>query len=159
VAKFYPARGWAPPDPVSQRLRDELPARDCVVAGTTLQGHAFDAIVVGPQGLHECHGRDWHGKFTLSPQGAWQACMPSSALLVLPDPAAEELAVALCEWQLTACQRAAEPFIFRTGVHAMWTVQSAVQHMERHPADGVYHLHNCTLARWLRAQGAEKLAG
>ncbi len=75
----------------------------------------------------------------------------------------ETVAQALRERRLTATQRASEPFVFRSGGlfgsgKKVWTVQAAVRHMDRHPDDGVYHLHNGTLARWLSEEGAEHLA-
>ena len=40
----------------------------------------------------------------------------------------------------------------------MWTLGAMVRHMDRHPEDGVFHLQNGTLARWLEEQGAWALA-
>lgn len=75
----------------------------------------------------------------------------------------EALALALRNRRLTASQRAAEPFVFRSGGlfgsgKKVWTVRAAVRHMDRHPEDGIFHLRNGTLARWLSEQGAEHLA-
>lgn len=86
-----------------------------------------------------------------------------------PDPALademarEELAVALRDRQLTVGQRAAKPFVFRSGgllgasVKA-WTVRDVVAHMDRHPSDGIFHLCNGTLEQWLQEEGAPHLA-
>jgi hypothetical protein len=76
----------------------------------------------------------------------------------------EQVAVALRERQLTASQRAKDPFVFRSGGllgsgKKVWTIRAAVRHMDRHPEDGIYHLRNGTLAQWLSGQGAEHLAG
>lgn len=81
---------------------------------------------------------------------------PGSSLL---DPEVREaLAVALRDRQLTASQRATQPFIFRSGGHKAWTIREVVAHMDRNPADGISHLRNGTLARWLSHEGAEHLA-
>ena len=86
-----------------------------------------------------------------------------------PDPALadetvrEDLAVALRDRQLTVGQRASKPFVFRSGgllgasVKA-WTVRDVVAYMDRHPADGIFHLCNGTLERWLLEEGAPHLA-
>jgi Nuclease-related domain len=82
----------------------------------------------------------------------------------LPDETLREsLAVALRDRRLTISQRAAEPFVFRAGGtfgsgKKVWTVRQAVSHMDHHPQDGIYHLQNDTLARWLEEQGAPHLA-
>jgi hypothetical protein len=76
----------------------------------------------------------------------------------LPDEAQREsLAIALRDRRLTVSQRAQQPFIFRGG-KKVWTVREAVQHMDHHPNDGIYHLKNGTLTRWLEEQGAPHLA-
>lgn len=81
----------------------------------------------------------------------------------LDEETREMLARALRDRKLTATQRATEPFVFRSSgllgnsVQA-WTIREAVKHMDRTPADGIYHLRNGTLARWLDEQGAEHLA-
>ena len=83
---------------------------------------------------------------------------------VLSTPEAREaLAVAVRDRRLTVNQRATRPFVFRGGGllrvgTKAWTVRAAVEHMDRYPADGVYHLSNGTLARWLQEQGAADLA-
>jgi hypothetical protein len=82
----------------------------------------------------------------------------------LPDQAQRmELAVALRDRRLTRSQRTSEPFVFRSG-HGLssgtevWSVREAVQHMDAHPESGIFHLRNQTLADWLEAEGAERLA-
>lgn len=91
------------------------------------------------------------------------ATMPPSAG-GLSDPAERSaLAHGLLAHKLSATQRASQPFIFRSGGrlgsgNKVWTVQAAVQHMDRHPEDGIYHLNNGTLAAWLQSQGATDLA-
>jgi hypothetical protein len=87
--------------------------------------------------------------------------LPDSTWLDAEDR--EEFAQALRERQLSATQRASEPFVFRSGGllgsgKKVWTVKAAVGHMDRHPDDGIFHLDNGTLARWLSEQGAEHLA-
>jgi hypothetical protein len=84
---------------------------------------------------------------------------------VLSTPEAREaLATAVRDRRFTVNQRATRPFVFRgggllrVGTRA-WTIRAAVEHMDRYPADGVYHLCNGTLARWLQEQGAADLAG
>ena len=71
--------------------------------------------------------------------------------------------VALRDRRLTASQRASRPFVFRSGNlltagTKVWTIRAAIKHMDRHPADGIHHLCNDTLARWLSEEGAEHLA-
>ena len=74
----------------------------------------------------------------------------------------ESLVIALRDRRLTASMRAGTPFEFRSGSwwgrHRAWTVAEAVRHMRRHPDDGIYHLRNGTLARWLDDEGAWHLA-
>lgn len=87
---------------------------------------------------------------------------PSQEAL-LDESTREALARALHERQLTASERAQRPFVFRSGGllgsgKKVWTLREAVRHIDRHPADGIYHLRNGTLARWLADQGAEHLA-
>jgi hypothetical protein len=70
-------------------------------------------------------------------------------------------AIAPSEW--TASQKAPQPFVFRSGGifgsgTKVRTVGAAVRHMDRHPEDGIYHLRNGTLAKWLHDQGADRLA-
>jgi len=88
---------------------------------------------------------------------------PPPGEAALDSESREELALALRHRKLTASQRASEPFVFRSGGlfgsgKKVWTVRAAVRHMDRHPADGIYHLRNGTLGQWLSAQGAEHLA-
>ena len=86
-----------------------------------------------------------------------------------PDPALadeavrEDLAVALRDRQLTVGQRASKPFVFRSGgllgaSAKAWTVRDVVATMDRHPSDGIFHLCNGTLERWLLEEGAPHLA-
>ncbi len=75
----------------------------------------------------------------------------------------KEIAAALGSQQLTATQRTSQPFVFRSGgslrVGAKaWTLKQAVEHMNHYPEDGIYHLRNGTLAAWLDAEGATRLA-
>jgi len=75
----------------------------------------------------------------------------------------ERLAVALRDRRLTASMRASEAFTFRSGAlfgsgKKVWTTRAAVEHIDRNPEDGLFHLQNGTLASWLSAQGAEYLA-
>ncbi|HBY97233.1 MAG TPA: hypothetical protein DEP84_25390, partial [Chloroflexi bacterium] len=83
--------------------------------------------------------------------------LPDGSPLLDPE-LREALAVAVRDRRLTASQRATEPFIFRSGGQTAWTLREVVAHMDRHPDDGVYHLRNGTLARWLSEQGAVHLA-
>lgn len=81
----------------------------------------------------------------------------------LPEQARAEIAQALYAQHFSATQRASQPFIFRSGGlvgsgKSVWTIQEAVQHMDRHPEDGIFHLTNGTLAAWLEAEGAIQLA-
>jgi hypothetical protein len=87
----------------------------------------------------------------------------------LADPALadealrDELAVALRDRRLTASQHTTQPFVFRSsrllGLSAKaWSIRDAVAIMDRHPDDGIYHLTNGTLERWLREEGAPHLA-
>ncbi|HNS51330.1 MAG TPA: NERD domain-containing protein [Anaerolineae bacterium] len=81
----------------------------------------------------------------------------------LDQGARDTLAATVRDRQLSATQRASVPFVFRSGSllggsAKAWTIRSAVRYIDRHPEDGLYHLHNGTLARWLSEQGAEHLA-
>ena len=100
------------------------------------------------------------------PDGVLDAVLLSAAQADggLPD-AGDRLALGTALWErrLTASQRASAPFVFRSGGRfgrgkRVWTVRAAVRHMDRYPQDGVYHLSDGTLARWLAEQGAEHLA-
>lgn len=61
-----------------------------------------------------------------------------------------------------ATRRTAQPFVFRSGGvlggKKVWTIRDAIRHVDRHPAVGIYHLYNGTLAQWLEAEGAADLA-
>ncbi len=75
----------------------------------------------------------------------------------------EAVAVAFRDRRLAANQRATQPFVFRSSSllgsgTTVWTIRDAIRHMDRHPEDGIFHLRNGTLARWLSEQGAEHLA-
>jgi hypothetical protein len=82
----------------------------------------------------------------------------------LPDEKTRRaLARALYRGHLTVGQRTAEPFIFRSGGTfgsgaKVWTLRDAAKHMDRHPEDAVFHLHNGTFAQWLDDQGSPELA-
>lgn len=83
----------------------------------------------------------------------------------LADPAARmAVAVALRDCQITPSQRTTRPFVFRSGgtllggARQAWTIRAALEHIDRHPQDGVYHLRNRTLEHWLAAEGAAHLA-
>ena len=90
--------------------------------------------------------------------------MPLPSIGGLNDEASRSaVAHALLERKLSPTQRTSEPFVFRTGSRLgsgkkVWTIQAAVEYMDRHPQDGIYHLDNGTLAAWLEAQGAVHLA-
>ncbi|MEA3338237.1 MAG: NERD domain-containing protein [Chloroflexota bacterium] len=89
--------------------------------------------------------------------------MPVPSVGGLPDRYdRRNLAHALHARRLSASQRTKTPFIFRSGGlfggKKAWTVRDAVQHMDRHPEVGIYHLNNGTLQAWLEAEGALDLA-
>ena len=91
------------------------------------------------------------------------ATPPPLSGALLDGHARDALAVAVRDRQLSASQRAAAPFVFRSGSllvsgTKVWTIRAAVRHIDRHPEDGFYHLHHGTLARWFSEQGAEHLA-
>jgi hypothetical protein len=109
--------------------------------------HAIDFVGAGPEELAEAIVR-------------MQASGP--AALGIPQMR-EAVAAALCARRLSLTQRASRPFVFRggglLGARAKaWTIRDAVRHMDRRPADGVYHLTNGTLAQWLDEEGAADLA-
>ncbi len=91
------------------------------------------------------------------------AATPSAAGVPPLDPGTSRtLAEALRDRQLTTNQRAAAPFVFRSGGlldsgHKVWTLRELVDHIDRHPEDGIFHLRNGTLAAWLSEQGAGHL--
>jgi len=73
------------------------------------------------------------------------------------------VAETIAEGYLGVTERTEQPFVFRSsgflGIRRQaWTVQEAVRHMDRNPQDGIHHLRNDTLARWLSEQGAPHLA-
>ncbi len=75
----------------------------------------------------------------------------------------EDIAVALRDIRFTRSQRASKPFVFRSGGafgsgKKAWTLQEVADHMDRRPEDGIFHLRNGTLAKWLTEQGADHLA-
>ena len=79
------------------------------------------------------------------------------------DEARESLGVALRDRQLTASEHAVKPFVFRSGNllgvgKKSWTVRDAILYIDSHPDEGIYHLVNGTLERWLAAEGAQHLA-
>jgi len=83
----------------------------------------------------------------------------------LADPAAREvLAIAFRDRQVSPWQRTTRPFIFRSSSGLLgapkqaWTIYDAIQHMDRHPEDGIYHLRNRSLEQWLAGEGALHLA-
>ncbi len=90
-----------------------------------------------------------------------QAATPNRGL---PDAEVRHaLAEALAEGRLGIRERAAQPFVFRSsGVlglrRKMWTIEEAVRHMDRNPEDGIAHLRNGTLVRWLEENNAPHLA-
>lgn len=75
------------------------------------------------------------------------------------------LAVAFRDRQITPSQRTTRPFVFRSGGTLLggprqaWTIRDALRYIDRHPADGVYHLRNRSLEQWLASEGAAHLAG
>ncbi len=116
-----------------------------------------------------------------APLATWQIRAPAEvagqelaqAILSLPAPAEaisadsatrEMLAVAFRDRQISPWQRTGRPFIFRSS-HGLlgtpkqaWTIYDAIQHMDRHPEDGIYHLRNRSLEQWLTGEGALHLA-
>lgn len=89
--------------------------------------------------------------------------VPPSDGALLDGEARENLALALRDRGLTASQRATQPFIFRSGGligagKRAWTIRQAIRHMDKHPEDGIHHLHNGTLERWFSDEGAHHLA-
>jgi len=82
----------------------------------------------------------------------------------LPDAEARmALAVAIHHRRLSTSQRTAQPFIFRSGGAfssgtKVWTLRDAAKHMDKHPDDAMFHLHNGTFGQWLTDQGAPELA-
>ena len=73
------------------------------------------------------------------------------------------LAEALAEGRLGVNERVGEPFVFRTSGffglrRKVWTIREAIRHMDRNPDDGITHLRNGTLVRWLEEHRAEHLA-
>ncbi len=73
------------------------------------------------------------------------------------------LGEALRDRWIARSQRAQKPFIFRSGGlfgrgARAWTIRALVRHMDRHPSDGIHHLSNGTLEKWLEEIGAPHLA-
>ena len=91
------------------------------------------------------------------------AAVSGSSERALGRKARESLAAALHERQLTAGQRASQPFIFRSSGflglgRKAWTVLQVVKQMDKYPEEGIHHLRNGSLERWLSDQGAHHLA-
>ena len=137
-------------------MRDEFPRRSIPV-------HAL-LVLTSPDAQIETYGAtdppavhvDNLSQEIMAIRGA-----PSGQLL--DREAVGELARALRERELASRQKAAQPFVFRSGGvfgsgRKVWTIREAVRHIDRHPSDGAYHLRNGTLERWLRDQGARHLA-
>lgn len=81
----------------------------------------------------------------------------------LSSIARDELATALVERKLTRNQRATSPFVFRSSSflgsnRKAWTLAQLFQYMSRNPNDGIYHMRNGTLEKWLVNQGALHMA-
>ena len=82
----------------------------------------------------------------------------------LPDPAQRlDLSEGLAEGRLGNRERAAQPFVFRSSGalglrRKMWTIEEAARHMDRNPEDGIAHLRNGTLVRWLEESNARHMA-
>lgn len=75
----------------------------------------------------------------------------------------QALGEALRDRWIARSQRVSKPFIFRSGGlfgrgARAWTIRALVRHMDRHPSDGVHHLSNGTLVKWLEEVGAPHLA-
>jgi hypothetical protein len=88
---------------------------------------------------------------------------PSPGNALASDTTRAAIASALRVRQLTASERTVKPFVFRSGGvlaagQKAWTIRAAVEHIDRHPDDGMTHLANGKLARWLEAEGAHHLA-
>jgi len=82
---------------------------------------------------------------------------------LVDEEARAALGEALQQRRLARSQRAPKPFIFRSGGPfgtrtRAWSIRSLVRHMDRHPDDGIHHLSNGTLEKWLEEVGAPHLA-
>ncbi len=91
--------------------------------------------------------------------------LPVNAGSALADPVLrEQLAIAFRDRQISPWQCTVRPFVFRSAggllgaTKAAWTIYDAIQHMDRHPEDGIYHLRNRSLEQWLIGEGALHLA-
>ncbi len=88
---------------------------------------------------------------------AIEAVLPGAPEPLLSADAQAMVAHMLWQRRLTRRQKAANPFVFRSG-NAAWSIADLVAQADRAPDDGVYHLRNGTLARWFDEQGAPDLA-
>lgn len=73
------------------------------------------------------------------------------------------VAEAVADGYLGVTERVQQPFVFRSSGflgarRQAWTVRDAVRYMDRNPQDGIHHLRNDTLARWLTDENAPHLA-
>ncbi|MCX7671208.1 MAG: hypothetical protein N2439_14205, partial [Anaerolineae bacterium] len=89
---------------------------------------------------------------------------PAAESALLDPVFREQLAIAFRDRQISPWQRTTRPFVFRSGsgllgaAKQVWTIYDALQHMDRHPEDGIYHLRNRSLEQWLIGEGALHLA-
>lgn len=128
-----------------------MPIRHVVVftdGGTTVSG-------AGVAGIDVVHMDDVLGTVMAS------EAAPADSLANGEDRLA--LADALAEGRLGMNERTPDPFVFRTSGflglrRKVWTVREAIRHMDRNPEDGIAHLRNGTLVRWLEEHNAEHLA-
>jgi hypothetical protein len=70
--------------------------------------------------------------------------------------------IARSEPDVLPSMRLPKPFVFRSGRFGagtkVWTIRDAVAHMDHYPDDGMFHLRNNTLIRWLEEVSAYDLA-
>jgi hypothetical protein len=136
-------------------LRDEFPDLQTDI-------HQF-VVLLHPAATLDLYGTPNPPCIRLDALGPEILGLPTEQHPLTDQALREALATALNERRLTRTQRAAQPFIFRSGGwlgrgEKAHTIQQVLRHMDRHPADGVHHLRNGSLERWFHEQGALHLA-
>jgi hypothetical protein len=141
---------------VRRLLRTEFPGLRANVCHCLVFDGPHEELVASDAGEPLAVGRDAVAETITRTE-----MMPGGDLL--DQDTRQDIAQALRDAPITTPSRATAPFVFRSGGlfgsgKKVWTIQAAIEHMDRYPEDGYFHLRNGSIARWFSAQGAEPLA-